>query len=86
MKHFKNLSDDELLKEKNRYNDIVNKYQEPIDNYNIHYKNYLEAKRNGDELIIWDHHKNTEIIKKELGWKLMNLKEFQPKLINMEKK
>ena len=59
MKHFQKLSDDELLKEKNRYNDIVNKYQEPIDNYDIHYKNYLEAKRNGDELITWDHHSNT---------------------------
>jgi len=58
MKHFQKLSDDDLLKEKNRYNDIVNNYQQSIDNYDIHYKDYLEAKRKGDKLIKEDHHNN----------------------------
>lgn len=69
MKHFQKLSDDDLLKEKNRYNDIVNGYQQSIDNYDIHYKDYLEAKRNGDTLIPIDH---PHIIGNPIIWSNLN--------------
>ena len=69
MKHFQKLSDDDLLKEKNRYNDIVNNYQQSIDNYDIDYKDYLEAKRNGDILIPIDH---PHIIGNPIIWSDLN--------------
>lgn len=55
MKRFKYLNDEEILSEIDRYNKVIFKYQEPINNYDIHYDNYLKAKKNGDVLYPWGH-------------------------------
>lgn len=55
MKRFKYLNDEEILSEIDRYTKIIKKYQDPIDNYDLHYDNFLKAKKNGDELYPWGH-------------------------------
>tara|TARA_A100001011_G_scaffold354912_1_gene397735 strand:+ start:212 stop:961 length:750 start_codon:yes stop_codon:yes gene_type:complete len=48
MKKFNYLNNDELLKEIDRYTKIIKKFQDPIDNYDLHYDNFLKAKKNND--------------------------------------
>ena len=48
MKRFKYLNDEEILSEIDRYTKIIKKYQDPIDNYDLHYDNFLKAKKNND--------------------------------------
>ena len=48
MKKFNYLNNAELLKEIDRYSKIIKKFQDPIDNYDLHYDNFLNAKKNND--------------------------------------
>ena len=48
MKRFKYLNNEEILSEIDRYTKIIKKYQDPIDNYDLHYDNFLKAKKNNN--------------------------------------
>ena len=48
MKKFNYLNNAELLEEIDRYSKIIKKFQDPIDNYDLHYDNFLNAKKNND--------------------------------------
>ena len=45
MKKFNYLNNAELLEEIDRYSKIIKKFQDPIDNYDLHYDNFLNAKK-----------------------------------------